>query len=84
MITWLFISFIMQGRKEIPTMNAKAAKITAWLVIYAGSIFSFYLYYSEKIVVASLVLVGSIVIGSAAVSFLNKRKHVHLEDGGEI
>ncbi|MFC1884117.1 sodium-dependent transporter [Thermodesulfobacteriota bacterium] len=74
MITWLFISFILQSRNVISAMNAKAPRFAAWLLIYAGSIFAFYIFYSEKILLAFLMLAGSIIVGSLAISFLNKRK----------
>ena len=34
LITWLFIAFILQGRKKIAALHAKFAKFSAWFLIY--------------------------------------------------
>ena len=68
MITWLFIAFILQRRKEIQAMNAKALRFVSWFLIYAGTIFSFYVFYLENLaiamgVIAFVILFGGVVYG---------------------
>jgi predicted neutral ceramidase superfamily lipid hydrolase len=65
----------MQSRKEISTMNAKFLRFIAWLIIYSGLIIAFYLFYgATHLLIPSIVLVASIVVGSLIISMLNKQK----------
>jgi NSS family neurotransmitter:Na+ symporter len=75
LISLMFFAFIMQSRKEIPTMNAKFLRFIAWLIIYSGLIIAFYLFYgATHLLIPSIVLVASVVIGSVIISRLNKQK----------
>jgi NSS family neurotransmitter:Na+ symporter len=75
LISLMFFAFIMQSRKEIPTMNAKFLRFIAWLIIYSGLIIAFYLFYgATHLLIPSIVLVASVVVGSLIISMLNKQK----------
>jgi NSS family neurotransmitter:Na+ symporter len=75
LISLMFFAFIMQSRKEISTMNAKFLRFIAWLIIYSGLIIAFYLFYgATHLLIPSIVLVASIVVGSLIISMLNKQK----------
>jgi NSS family neurotransmitter:Na+ symporter len=75
LISLMFFAFVMQSRKEIPTMNAKFLRFIAWLIIYSGLIIAFYLFYSAThVLIPSLILVASVVVGSLIISMLNKQK----------
>ncbi len=75
LISLMFFGFAVQARKDIPMMNAKFPRFIAWLVIYAGLILAFYLYYTPvHFLVPSVVLVGSLVCGALIISSLNKRR----------
>jgi len=75
LISLMFFAFIMQSRKEIPKMNAKFLRFIAWLTIYSGLIIAFYLFYSPAhVLIPSIVLVASVVVGSLIISTLNKQK----------
>jgi NSS family neurotransmitter:Na+ symporter len=75
LISLMFFAFVMQSRKEIPTMNAKFLRFIAWLIIYSGLIIAFYLFYGgTHVLIPSLILVASVVVGSLIISMLNKQK----------
>jgi NSS family neurotransmitter:Na+ symporter len=75
LISLMFFAFIMQSRKEIPTMNAKFLRFIAWFIIYSGLIIAFYLFYgATHLLIPSIVLVASVVVGSLIISMLNKQK----------
>jgi NSS family neurotransmitter:Na+ symporter len=77
LISLMFFAFIMQSRKEIPTMNAKFLRFIAWLIIYSGLIIAFYLFYGgTHLLIPSLVLVIGVGVGSLTISMLNKQKSV--------
>jgi NSS family neurotransmitter:Na+ symporter len=85
MAMWLFISVILQSKKEIHSMNAKVVRLAAWVVIFAGPTSAFRLFYSQNYLAASLILVFSIVTGSLVISLLNKqRRRSSLMQGGEL
>ncbi|MDB9822415.1 sodium-dependent transporter [Deltaproteobacteria bacterium] len=73
LISLMFFSFLIQSRKDIKEMNAKFIRFTGWLIIYAGLITAFYLFYIfSNIILPSAILVGSVIIGSIIISSLNK------------
>ena len=74
-ISIMFLAFIMQSRRDIPTMNSKFLRFVAWAIIYLGLIFAFYLFYKATSIMApAIILVLSMVVGSFIIYFLNKQR----------
>jgi NSS family neurotransmitter:Na+ symporter len=75
LITLMFIAFIIQSRKEIPSMDRKFFRFIGWLIIYGGLIVAFYLFYAGVHTLIPLAtLVGSILIGSIIIRQLNRQR----------
>ena len=73
LISLVFIAFFMQNIKDIPRMNAKVPKFIGWLIIYSGSILTFYMFYTAShVLIPFLILAGSISIGSLILLLFKK------------
>lgn len=74
MITWLFISILLQDRNDLSKINNKFGRFIGWAIIYVGMIIAFYLFYQATMRLwASLILVGSILVGGLIVNAMRKK-----------
>lgn len=75
MISLLFLSILMQDRNDMPKINNKFGRFIGWAIIYVGMIIAFYLFYNATMRLwASLILVGSVLIGGLIVNAMRKNK----------
>jgi NSS family neurotransmitter:Na+ symporter len=75
MTSLMFMAFIMQKRKDIPTMYVKFLRFIAWFIIYSGLIVSFYAFYTAThVLIPFIILISSVIIGALIISLLNKQK----------
>lgn len=79
LMTLFFLSILLQEREYLPTMTNRSLIVSGWLIIYVGTILSFYLfYYATMRLWASLLLPASIVAGTLIINAIRRKG---LQDG---
>lgn len=75
LVSLIFIAFFMQNVKKTSMRGAKSGKFFGWLTIYSGLIASFYGFYTAStMIIPCAILIGSLAIGAATLSFSVKQK----------
>ncbi len=85
LIFLVFFALFMQVRKDLSKMNLIIVRGLAWLIIYSGLIVAFYLFYGKTMTLIPIsILIGSALIGTIVISWLNRRQSYILTQQEDI